>query len=79
LLHFAEGVSTNEALAGLGVNAKRFESVRADHKEQCWLVLLRAGLESLQSEKIEGNTSDADFTLCYVKKLDGWKIVWFEK
>lgn len=79
LLPFAVGESTIENAEALGVNTQRFESVRKDHPERCWLVLLRAGFESLQSEKIEGNRNDADFALCYVLKASGWKLVWFEK
>ncbi|MBK8205438.1 MAG: hypothetical protein IPK87_01470 [Planctomycetes bacterium] len=60
-------------------NIERFLSVRKDHPERCCLVLVRAGLESLQSKKIEGDASDADMILCYVMKADGWKLVWFEK
>ncbi len=57
----------------------RFASVRKTHTERCVLVLMRMGMESLQSDKIEGDTSDSDFILCYVQKADGWKLVWFEK
>lgn len=79
LLNLAEGETSPPNPAEYGFNLERLESVRKDHKERCCLVLIRATLESLQSEKIEGDESDADFVLCYVMKADGWKLVWFEK
>lgn len=58
---------------------ERLNEVRKDHPERCCLVLIRAGLESLESAKIEGNQTDSDFVLCYVLKGGEWKVVWFEK
>jgi len=71
---------TNPAELGITERAlDRFAEVRKTHAERCVLVLMRMGMESLQSDKIEGDRSDSDFILCYVKKPEGWKLVWFEK
>lgn len=81
MLEFSLGESAVANPEGYG-NVKRlkevFPEVRKHHPERCCLVLIRASAESLQSDKIEGNASDSDLILCYVKKDTGWKLVWFE-
>jgi hypothetical protein len=57
----------------------RFIQVRKAHPERCVLALIRMSWKSLQSDKVEFNRSDSDIILCWVKKDDGWKLVWFEK
>lgn len=57
----------------------RLSQVRKSHDGRAVLVLHRAGFESLESDKIEGDHSDSDFVLLWAKKADGWKLVWFEK
>ncbi|MCA8910602.1 MAG: hypothetical protein KDB82_02770 [Planctomycetes bacterium] len=82
-LNLKEGESGIPNFADRGlteVEVDEFAEVRKKHPERCVVVLIRAGLESLQSNKIEGDNSDADFALCWVKKKDnGWKLVWMSR
>ena len=82
LLNFEQGDSVVTNAADLGVTPRhleRFAEVRKRHPERCVLSLMNVSWESLQSDKIEANRSDADFILCWVLKEDGWKLVWIEK
>lgn len=81
-LRFAAGESSITNPAEYGLNDKRidkFSMLRKDHPERCWLVLVRAAWESLQSDKVEFDNREADFIFCYVWKPEGWRLAWFEK
>ena len=82
LVNLKEGESGIPNATELGVSMSKIErlgEVRERHPERCVVTLLRVGLESLQSDKVEGDRSDSDMILCWVKKPEGWKLVWFEK
>jgi hypothetical protein len=82
LQDFKHGEDSITNPVSLGVDLRkvdRFIQVRKAHPERCVLAMIRMSWESLQSDKVEFNRSDSDIILCWVKKDDGWKLVWFEK
>jgi hypothetical protein len=56
----------------------RFVAMRKAHAERCVLVALQADLESLQSDKVESLKADDPLKFFFVKKAEGWKLVYLE-
>ncbi len=75
-----EATITNPADHGLKeYEIDRFVEVRKLHPEPCYLVLVHLSYESFKGDKVSFNNNDSDMILCYVRKSDGWKLVWMDK